>query len=626
MCGITAIFAYDQSAPHVDERELRIIRDSMTARGPDGAGEWFGSQRRVGLGHRRLSIIDLSPAGAQPMLSADGLLAIVFNGEIYNHRELRADLERLGRTFHSHSDTEVLLHLYAQHGEPMVEKLRGMYAFAIWNERKRGLFLARDPHGIKPLYLADDGKTLRAASQVKALLAGAQIDRSPDPAGHVGFFLWGHMPEPYTLFKSIRALPAGTTLWIGSDGARRERKFCSVTKILSQAERAPHPGPLPIGWGEGAQGPGEGNSQPSTPHSQALRSALRDSVAHHLIADVPVGVFLSSGLDSTTIAALAAEQSGTLRTVTLGFEEFKGTPNDEVPLAEIVARHLHASHQTIWVTRSDFQTQRDQLFAAMDQPTIDGVNTWFVSLAARRASLKVALSGLGGDELFGGYPSYAQIPSTVRRLKPFSAPALQPFSRAFRVIAGPVLKRLTSPKYAGVLEYSGTCSGAYLLRRGLFMPWELPEFLDPDLVREGWAELQPLVRLDETLNGLQDPWLKVACLETCWYMRNQLLRDADWAGMAHSLEIRVPLVDVTLLRTLAPLLAGDSRPTKRDMARTPNPQLPQSILNRPKTGFTIPVRDWLLAECPESGVQIPQSAGRGLRGWAREVYEKFAAN
>src|ERR1043166_9182894 len=196
MCGIAAIFAYASSAPGVDEGELRTIRDHMKSRGPDGAGEWYDSQRRVGLGHRRLAIIDLSPTGAQPMLLPEHQLAITFNGEIYNYRELRATLEQKGHVFKSTSDTEVLLRLYVEHGAAMTAGLRGMYTFVLWDGEKRGAFLARDPLGIKPLYLADDGKTLRAASQVKALLAGGKIATTPDPAGHVGFFLWGHLPEP----------------------------------------------------------------------------------------------------------------------------------------------------------------------------------------------------------------------------------------------------------------------------------------------------------------------------------------------------------------------------------------------------------------------------------------------
>jgi asparagine synthase (glutamine-hydrolysing) len=272
MCGIAAIFAYHSAAAAVDEAELRAMRDCMAARGPDGAGEWFGPQHRIGLGHRRLSIIDLSVTGTQPMLSADGTLAIVFNGEIYNYRELRSDLERQGKTFRSHSDTEVLLHLYAESGDRMVEKLRGMYAFAIWDERKHGLFLARDPYGIKPLYVADDGKTLRIASQVKALLAGGKIERSPDAAGHVGFFLWGHVPEAHTLFKAIRPLGAGTTLWINLNGERKEHRFCSVTEIFAQAERGiPSPRPSPQRMGRGWPKVGRGNistcnPQPSFAH------------------------------------------------------------------------------------------------------------------------------------------------------------------------------------------------------------------------------------------------------------------------------------------------------------------------------------------------------------------------
>ena len=221
MCGIAAIFAYHPNAADVDSQELGRIRDHMIARGPDGSGEWYSLDRRVGLAHRRLAIIDLSESGAQPMSGEGGQLVISFNGEIYNYRELRGDLERKGRVFRSQSDTEVLLHLYAEKGEAMVHDLRGMYAFAIWDARRCGLFLARDPFGIKPLYFADDGRSFRVASQVKALLAGGGVDTSPDAAGHVGFFLWGHVPEPHSLYQGIRALPAGSSLWVDGKGEER---------------------------------------------------------------------------------------------------------------------------------------------------------------------------------------------------------------------------------------------------------------------------------------------------------------------------------------------------------------------------------------------------------------------
>ncbi len=598
MCGIAAIFAYDNSAPPVQEGELRAIRDCMAVRGPDGSGEWYDASRRVALGHRRLAIIDMSAGGNQPMLLPERNLAIVFNGEIYNYRELRAELEGKGHQFRSASDTEVLLRLYAEHGEAMFEKLRGMYAFVIWDGAQKKLFLARDPFGIKPLYVADDGKTIRIASQLKALVAGGKVDMSPEPAGHVGFFLWGHVPAPYTLHRGVRNFVAGHCMTIDASGKKSTRAFCRIPDVLSQAERESQNG--------GAQS-----------IQEKLRESLGDSIRHHLIADVPVGIFLSSGMDSTTIAALAAEQGGSLRTITLGFEEYKGTENDETRLAEEMARQLHSQHETVWVTRKDFEEEIHRLLAAMDQPSSDGVNSYFISKAAAQVGLKVALSGLGGDELFGSYPSFSQIPPLVSALH--SIPLGASVGRGFRRVSSTVLKKFTSPKYAGLLEYGGNYSGAYLLRRGMFMPWELPDILDPDLVKQGWSELQTIARLDETTANLHSPYLKISALEMTWYMRHQLLRDTDWASMGHSLEIRVPFVDLELLRNLGPMLVGENRPTKRDMAQTPKMQLPASILNRPKTGFTVPVRDWLL-----SAFDPKPGAERGLRGWAREVYSMFA--
>ena len=589
MCGIAGILTYRQTDAPVNRDELLKIRDAMGVRGPDGAGFWIADGRRVGLAHRRLAIIDLGDSGAQPMASRDGKFRIVFNGEIYNYKDLRIGLEKRGYRFQSQSDTEVLLYLYAEHGVEMVRWLRGMYAFAIWDENKKGLLLARDPFGIKPLYYADNGNTLRFASQVKALLRSSAIDRAPEPAGQVGFFLWGSVPEPYTLHKGIRALPAGSTLWVDAGGLRRPESFFSLAETFSAGDA--------------------GNPADRGNH---LRAALLDSVRHHLVADVPVGVFLSAGLDSATLTALAAESSdASLHTVTLGFNEYRGTDNDETILAEMAARHCRTSHRTQWVSRENFQNERERLFSAMDQPTIDGVNTYFISKVAAESGLKVAISGLGGDELFGGYPSFRQIPGMVRLLSPFrSFPAV---GRLFRWISAPVLKRFTSPKYGGLLEYGGTYGGAYLLRRGLFMPWELPKILGDKMTREGWQELQPLMRLEETIHGAASDRVRVSALEMTWYMRNQLLRDADWAGMAHSLEIRVPLVDVELMRRLASILT-ETFPSKQDMARTPHIPPPAEILNRRKTGFSVPVREWLTQN---GGRQVGE---RGLRGWAREVY------
>jgi asparagine synthase (glutamine-hydrolysing) len=594
MCGIVATYAYSGSADPVDREELRAVRDHMAARGPDGKGEWFSPNGRVGLGHRRLAIIDLSKGGAQPKASADGTLVISFNGEIYNYRELRQELQAKGRVFASESDTEVLLQLHAEYGTAMLEKLRGMFAFLLWDSRKRAMLLARDPMGIKPLYYADDGKTLRAASQVKALLK-APVDTAPEPAGHAGFFLWGSVPGPWTLYRGIRSLPPGHFMWVGENGNEGPRPYCLVRDILAQA----------------AAEPARGSEQDALDH---IGVALRSSMQAHMVSDVPVGLFLSAGLDSAMLASLTAASGVQPRTLTLGFAEYAGTEVDEVPLAEVVARQFDTRHSTVIVHRTDFESEREKLLAAMDQPSIDGVNSWFVARAAAAHGMKVALSGLGGDELFGSYPSFREVPMLTRLARPFAhVPHLGTFVRQ---LSEPLLRRITSPKYAGLLEYGGTLGGAYLLRRGLYMPWELPRVMDPDMARDGWNDLQVLARLNDLpsrIRGTAQERLAVSALEMSWYMRNQLLNDADWAGMAHSLEIRVPFVDAEFIKASAPWIAAHPEVTKRKIAHAVAPELPPVLLNKPKTGFVVPVREWLGAR---------STSTRGLRGWSRYVYTR----
>jgi len=582
MCGINGIFAYHYAANPIDRGELLRTRDHMAARGPDGSGAWVSDDGRVGFGHRRLSIIDLSDAAAQPMSSADGSLVVTFNGEIYNYRELRRTLEAKGHVFRSQSDTEVLLHLYADKGEAMVHDLRGMFAFAIWDGPRRTLFLARDPYGIKPLYYADDGWTFRFASQVKALLAGGAISRDPEPAGQVGFYLWGSVPEPFTTYREIRALPAGATLTVDRIGASEPRRYHSIAQVYCEAEMR-----------AGSAGPRD-----EAAVQAEIRAALLDSVRHHLVADVPVGAFLSAGIDSSALVGLmrdAGQQE--IQTVTLAFEEFRGRPDDEAPLAAEVARLYGTRHTTRIVTEAEFRADLPRILDAMDQPSIDGINTWFVSKAAHELGLKVAISGLGGDELFGGYPSFRDIPRWVRL---FAGPSHVPgLGRSVRLIS----RRLTallglSPKAAGFLELGGSYAGAYLLRRGLFMPWELRGLLDPDVVEHGLRRLAPLAQVaDELTPRPSSAHAKVAVLESALYMRNQLLRDTDWASMAHSLEVRVPLVDRVLLRVVAELASRSRRAaspiSKLTLACSPSIGLPAHISARAKTGFTTPIADWI---------------------------------
>ncbi|HEX3096695.1 MAG TPA: asparagine synthase-related protein, partial [Usitatibacter sp.] len=348
---------------------------------------------------------------------------------------------------------------------------------------------------------------------------------------------------------------------------------------------------------------------------------LRDSVKSHMVADVPVGVFLSSGLDSSMVAALAQQASGApLHSVTLGFEEYRGTPNDEVPLAARTAEHLRTEHRTRWVTRSAFEDAFERLLASMDQPSIDGVNTYFVSMAAAEGGMKVALSGLGGDEIFGGYPSFRDVPRIERIFRGLAgSPNL---GARLRRLAAPWVGAVASPKYASLAEYGGTYAGAYLLRRALYMPWETGRLMDDAFFAEGWERLQLLAGLERSMAGLSNPRQRVAALELSWYMRNQLLRDADWAGMAHSLEIRVPLVDPHVFRAVAPLMLGIEPPTKQAVAGMLGGALPREILRRRKTGFSIPVHDWAKSQSAKRAGPAFGSQ-RHLRSWAHIVYRPY---
>ena len=600
MCGVAAIFAFDPRAGQVDRRELRAIRDAMSLRGPDGSGEWFSDDGRVGLGHRRLAIIDLSDAAAQPMFSDDRALAIVFNGEIYNYRELRASLEAAGHRFRTHSDTEVLLELYKSKGAGMLPELRGMFAFALWDGRKRRMLLARDLYGVKPLYFAADCGTVRVASQVKALLAGGSVSRRQDPAGVAGFFLRGVVPEPFTLYQAIRSVPAGSFAWVDERGVSRPEPFASIPAILADAvEHAPH--------------------RTEEELQEGFRHAFLDTIRYHLVADVRVGVFLSSGRDSTSMVALARDAGAAdLKTVTITFPGYRGTHRDESPLAEEVARKFHTDHSTVTITKDEFLSEFPRMIEAMDQPTVDGLNSYVVSWAAARSGLKVALSGTGGDELLAGYRTYRKVPRMVQLARlPSKVPLLpEAVHRAYLALT-PKKSPHIGQKHGAILKYGGTYAGAYFLKRAVFMPWDLPEIMGADAAREGLARLDIMGVIGKALTpDPRQPFARMVALESCLYMRDKLLRDHDWASMAHSLEVRVPFVEHHLLRETAPLLVHSRGDRKLYLARSPSTPLPPAVFRRPKTGFIVPTRQWLLG-----GERGSKGEEFGWRGWARRLYD-----
>ncbi len=596
MCGIVGCYYFgaqsSDTRQSVDRDLLLSMRDQMRLRGPDDAGEWISENNRLGLAHRRLSVLDLDPRAKQPMQSSDGRFRIVYNGELYNYQEIRSELEAQGHVFKTSSDTEVLLQLYQERGIHALEQLRGMYSFAIWDAQEESLTLVRDPFGIKPLYYSLETGSLRFASSVKALLLDPAVGKEHDATGVVSFFLYGHVLDPHTIYRDIKQVPAGSSLKINRDGDVQLESFCDLETVFDS--------------GVGSQ----------NIHQGSLPELLGETIEAHFASDVPIGVFLSSGIDSSAITALASQRfEQKINTITLGFEEYRGTPQDEVPLAEEVAKMCGTSHQTQWITQEDFSSILDSFFDAMDQPTIDGLNTYLVSRAARQAGLTVVLSGLGGDELFAGYPSFKEIPPLVRAASMF--PAAPSIGAVLRQVTKPIFNKFSSPKYASLLEFGSTYGGAHLLRRGLYMPWELKEFLDPDLVEQGWAELSPVLLGDSKQRGALNSRDRVALLELTRYTRDRLLRDCDWAGMAHSLEIRVPLLDITLLRGLRQHQERGIEYSKNDVAAGVSKLLPDKVVSRDKTGFTVPLRSWLSQSFPAVPLE------RGWRSWAQYVWSRY---
>jgi len=612
MCGIAGHVATTSVPALAAADAVRRMAGRMRPRGPDAEGEWSGEG--IVLGHRRLAILDLDGRANQPMLSADGRYAIVFNGEIYNFRELRRSLEAAGAVFRTTSDTEVLLALFAREGERMLPRLRGMFAFAIWDAQARELFLARDPYGIKPLYYAQTRQGLLFASQVKALLASGLVAKEIEPAGLAGFFLWGSVPEPWTLYRDVFALPAGH--WMKVSAGRTAAPVCwHDIRSHWRSEGHPHPSPLP------RAGEGVASLQ------EMVRQAVTDSVRAHLVADVPVSVFLSGGIDSAAVAGLAAGLGAQVEGITIGFEEFAGKHEDEVPVAAAIAAHYGLPHFVRRVSRAEFEGDIPRILDAMDQPSIDGINTWFASKAAAERGYKVVLSGVGGDELFCGYPSFRQIPRAAAIGRALAA---APGARS--LLAAPcawLARHRAQPKLAGLPRFMDSLEGTYFLRRGLFLPEELPALMGRVMAEEG------LLRLGGEPPGMsraaaRDGPAAVGLLESTHYLRNQLLRDSDWASMGHSLELRTPLVDARLLESLGPHVSAFAGGAGKAMlARSPMQALPDAVINRPKTGFGVPMAQWLAEAADQRAwaalpiLNVPGTSW--ARRWAKAVVDRLLA-
>jgi asparagine synthase (glutamine-hydrolysing) len=565
MCGIAG-FIDPQTAPAERAAAVDRMCAALFHRGPDDGGT--AERGEANLGMRRLAIFD--PAnGHQPMVTPDGRYTLIFNGAIYNHRALRAELEG-GWTFRTHCDTEVLLAAFARWGEACLGRLRGMYAFAVWDAADDRLFLARDPFGIKPLYYRQDGRRLLFASELNALIASGAAPAEIDPRGVADYLAWFAVPAPRTIYRNMFCLRPGecASFRHGELAIRPTWSFRTI------------PADIPV-------------AKTQAEFTAGLRAQLDDSIRAHVLADVPVGAFLSGGLDSAVVVGLMTRASGArLRTFSIGFEE---AAFSEAEAAAASARHFGSEHHASVVTGTQVAGDVEKFLAACDQPTGDGLNTYYVSQAAHAGGVTVALSGLGGDELFGGYPSFRVLPR------------LSTYLPWWRRLPGPVrrftLRRLRRGdtrrrKLADFLEHARDRHELAAMQRRVFSEPRRRALLSGS-VRELLRDLPPfhpeLPLLRSELAETDDRELASAW-ELRTYMADLLLRDSDVMSMRHSLELRVPFVDRPLIEWLwrqAPEYRFTPGRPKDALAAATADLLPPGMRDRRKQGFALPMAEWM---------------------------------
>jgi len=581
MCGIAGILSAEAGGLDMPP-VLGAMAAAMSHRGPDDTGQWQSPSGLAGFAHTRLSILDLSSAGHQPMSTPDGRYTIVFNGEVYNFRDLRRSLEQKGVAFHTRSDTEVILRAYQVHGEACVELLRGMFAFAVWDEREQTCLLARDRFGIKPLYYHHaEGQRLVFGSEVRTLLASGLMSPDLDSQAVYEYFRTGSVPEPRTLLRNVRCLEAGHHgRW--QAGRLETRRYWALR--------------FPI------------ETIPADQAVAVTRAALIDSVAHHFVSDVPVGIFLSGGIDSTALVALARVAGQVdLRTFSMCLP---GSADDEGRAARRIAAHFGTQHEEVPVDAATGKALFSRFLGAVDQPSIDGLNTFAVAGFARDRGIKVALSGVGADEVFGGYRSFHDVPLLARwdqRLS-WMGPARGLLGRALEAAAvGPRSQRI-----GDMLGQPAGITTAYTTFRGVFTRADartLARHFAPAAGHEPEDDEENAWRLDPT------PMDSVSRLELTRYVRNQLLRESDVMSMAWGLELRTPFLDAGVFDATSQVPAAIRLRAGKQLLLDTVPEVPRWVARQPKRCFQFPFEQWLDGEWREVFAEVSRTSPVPTQTW-----------
>jgi asparagine synthase (glutamine-hydrolysing) len=566
MCGIAGIAGL--KGLEAPAAVVQCMTDAIAHRGPDAGGVWEGAD--AVLGHRRLSIIDLSAAGTQPFHDAEGRFTIVFNGEIYNYRELRKELT--GHAFRTSTDTEVLLAAWARWGAQCVERLHGMFAFAIWDAREEELTIVRDRLGIKPVYLHERDGRLLFASELRALLATGLVPRQVDPGALVDYLRYATVHAPSTLVKEVRMLMPGHLLrW--KAGRSTEHRYWH---LVHQARR-------------------EASDLPLATVKREVHDRLARAVEKRLVSDVPFGAFLSGGIDSSAVVGLMAQATmAPVHTFSVVFNEERFS---EERYARIIASKFNTRHTAIRLKPADMLRYLPEALAAMDHPSVDGPNTWVVSKVTRESGITMALSGLGGDELFAGYAVFSRTLGLLKRNWITAVP------KPLRVAAGAAYKgarrTAAATKAAELLKArSFAVEDTYPLSRLTFTNAELRSFLRGQELPDN-AVQAIISHLLHHEHGSTLPLLsQVSIAELSTYLPNVLLRDTDQMSMAHALEVRVPFLDHELVEFVLGVNDRHKFPAtpKQLLVDSLGDLLPREVVDRPKMGFTLPWEQWMRNE------------------------------
>jgi len=648
MCGICGAIDFNESANAA--AVVRLMTPTMRHRGPDDEG--YLDRGPLSLGMRRLSIIDVE-GGHQPIFNEDGTIGVVLNGEIYNFQELQQQLKDQGHTFRTRSDSEVIAHAYEEWGADCVERFQGMFALAVWDGREKReaggkgeegkgegvrLFLARDRLGIKPLYYYAESAKFRVsssefrvktetinsapetsaleseletrnskletflfASEVRTLLASGVVSRKLSREAVESYLLFGSVSEPLTLIEGIVSLPPGHRMMIelgSAPGSVTVQRYWSIAQEPARN--------------------GDANETEITTAAKRVRSLLAESVRKHLIADVPIGVFLSGGIDSTVLAALASREVSGVHTFTVAFPENEFS---EAAIARRTSQSFGTTHSEVMLSGDDMLGRLSEAVGALDLPTMDGINTYFVSASARDAGLKVALSGLGGDEVFGGYKSFSRTPqyqrlATVGNRVP--AGMRSAMATAMTEAGGRFMPGDAARKVAALWKDSGSLPDPYYFGRVLFTPEQVSELMigaTPSVTTSPWRDWLAQSALKARL---LDSFAAVSCLEAESYLVNTLLRDTDSMSMAHSLEVRVPFLDHPLVEFVTHLpqeVKLNKGTPKALLVAALEDLLPAEVVHQAKRGFTFPWEAWLrgpLKRTIQDGISELSPALQGL--------------